>query len=388
MALPAGVDGSCEPAFAAVAEVLAQQLASGVQRGAAVAVRHRGRPVVDIWGGGFAEDTLVVCFSTTKGIAATAVHMVVERAGLDYDAPVASVWPEFGRHGKDAITIRQCLCHEAGVPQIRDQIPDTWAMADWEAMVAMVENLTPLWPPGTANGYHAINWGWLAGELVRRIDGRPLPQFLAEEVAGPLGLDGCSIGTPMYQRHRLATVALDPAVGGMPAFEDFLPADSITVRSLTPRGSIVEFVNSPAGLDACAPAINGAFTARSLASVYALLERGGSLGDTTLLRPSTVIAATAVQNHRPDLVLILPMRWRLGFMGGGVPRLGPSSDGGASLARSFGHAGFGGSIAMADPASGIAMAVTLDHLSLDIVGDDRSRRLVATAVACAEAADG
>ena len=125
--------------------------------------------------------------------------MAMERAGVDYDAPVASVWPEFG---KPAVTIRHVLCHEAGVPQIRGEVPDVWAMADWNPMVAMMERLEPLWEPGTANGYHAVNFGWMVGELVRRIDGRDLPTFLADEIAGPLDLDGFYIGTPESEHHR------------------------------------------------------------------------------------------------------------------------------------------------------------------------------------------
>lgn len=377
-ALPEGVEGSCHPRFAAVAQLLGAQLATGAHHGAAVAVRHRGEPVVDLWGGVFVEDTLVVSFSTTKGPVAVALHLAMERNGVGYDTPVAEVWPEFASCGKGSVTIRQCLCHEAGVPQIRDQVDDVWAMADWDAMVAMTAGLAPLWEPGTANGYHAVNWGWLTGELVRRIDGRAIEVFLAEEVAGPLGLDGCFLGVPADQRHRVAPVALDPAYSGIPRLEDVLPPDSITVRALTPRGDIVEFVNSPTGLAACVPAITGAFTARSLAVIYAALERGGRLaGSPRLLEPETVAKATTVQNTRPDLVLLVPVHWRLGFMSGGLPTFSPAGPN----AGAYGHAGFGGSLAMADPETELAVAVTLDRLQLDLLGDNRSRSIVAAAVA-------
>jgi len=377
-ALPDGVDGWCDRRFVAVGQAVARQLAAGVHNGVAVSVRHRGRPVVDIWGGGFREDTLTVSFSTTKGPVALALHMALERAGIGYDTPVAAVWPEFAQAGKAAVTIRQALCHEAGIPQIRDEVADVSAMADWNAMVATVEALPPLWNPGTANGYHALTWGWLAGELLRRVDGRPPAQFLAEEVAGPLGLDGCFLGTPTTEAHRLAPVAWNPIYLDMPPLEQLLPADSLTLRAVAPAGDMVAFVNSEAGWSASIPAITGAFTARSLAAIYAAMEQGGTLGGARLLAPDTVDAATTVQNDRPDLVLFVPMYWRLGFMG-----LGPAGTAGTSAV--YGHAGLGGSVALADPRAGLAIAVTLDRLELDLLGDDRAGAILRSAAAAVEA---
>ncbi|HET7487615.1 MAG TPA: serine hydrolase domain-containing protein [Acidimicrobiales bacterium] len=372
--LPDGVDGWCDARFAGVADALGEQLTAGVHHAVAVAVRHRGRPVVDLWAGGFAEDTIVVCFSATKGPVATAVHMALERAGVGYDTPVAAVWPEFGANGKEAVTIRQLLCHEAGIPQIRGEVAGVEAMADWEAMVATVERLAPLWEPGTAAGYHALTWGWLAGELLHRVDGRRPERFLAEEVAGPLGLDGCFLGTPDHQAGRLAPVAWDAKYLTMPHLDQLLPADSVTLRAVDPGGDMVDFVNSERGRAAVVPAITGAFTARSLATIYAALEQGGTLDGVRLLSPETVAAATAVQNDRPDMVLFFPVRWRLGFMS--VRAAG---------ADAYGHAGLGGSIGMADPATGLAVAVALDRLELDLLGDNRSAGIIQAATAAANA---
>ena len=377
--LPEGISGWCDARFAAVARAVAGPLADGAHHGVAVAVRHRGAPVVDLWGGAFGEDTLVVCFSTTKGPVATAVHMALERAGVGYDTPVAEVWPEFGRAGKDAVTIRQCLCHEAGIPQIRDAIPGVDAMADWEVMVEAVGGLAPMWEPGTANGYHALTWGWLAGELLRRVDGRSLPVFVAEEIAAPLGLDGCFLGTPPEEQHRLAPVFWNPIYLSMPSLDQLLPPDSLVLQAVAPRGDMVGFVNSERGRASCVPAITGAFTARSLATVYAALERGGGLDGVRLLRPETIEAATEVQNTRPDLVLFTPVRWRLGFMG--FASLTPGGGDGA-----YGHAGLGGSVAMVEPGSELAVAVTLDRLELDLLGDARARTVVEAAVAAAREA--
>lgn len=371
--LPEGLDGWCDARFAAVARAVAGPLAAGAHHGVAVAVRHRGVPVVDLWGGAFGEDTLVVSFSTTKGPVSAAVHMALERAGVGYETPLAAVWPEFGRHGKDGITVRQALCHEAGVPHIRDAIPGVETLADWDTMVAAVEGLSPEWEPGTANGYHALTWGWLAGELVRRVDGRPLERFVAEEIAGPLGLDGCFLGTPPDQQHRLAPVFWNPVYLSMPSLEQLLPADSLILRAVAPKGDMIAFVNSERGRASCVPAITGAFTARSLAAVYAALERGGRLDGVRLLEPGTIAAATEVQNTRPDLILLTPVRWRLGFMG--FAALDPDGGDGA-----FGHAGLGGSVAMVEPRSELAVAVTLDRLELDLLGDARGRSVVEAAV--------
>ncbi|MBV8961440.1 MAG: beta-lactamase family protein [Actinobacteria bacterium] len=379
MTLPDGVQGTCDPRFAAVAETLSQQLASGEHHGAAVAVRHRGEPVVDIWGGpGWAEDTMAISFSTTKGPAAVCLHMAMERNGISYDTPVAELWPEFGVKGKELITIRHCLCHEAGVPQIRDEIPSVDTMADWDEMVAMMERLEPLWEPGTANGYHAINYGWLVGELVRRIDGRPISQFLAEEVTGPLALDGCYIGTPESEHHRIAPLIATPMPEGSPSIDDFLGKDSIAARALSPAGNMNDFLNSPAGMSTCGPAFSGAFTARSLATIYSMMERGGELNGERLLKPETIATATTVQNTRPDLVIMFPIGWRLGFMSGGnaLSPAGPN-------AEAYGHAGFGGSVGIADPTAELSLAIILDKLEINLLGGDRISKIVNLAVEAA-----
>jgi CubicO group peptidase (beta-lactamase class C family) len=321
---------------------------------------------------------MTLSFSTTKGPAALCLHMAVERAGLSYDTPVAQVWPEFGTNGKDAITIRHCLCHEAGVPQIRDEIPDVTTMADWDAMVAMMERLTPLWTPGEQNGYHAINYGWLIGELVHRIDGRPIDQFFAEEIVGPLELDGAYIGTPESEHHRVAPVfnamgELDESV-----ITQFLPPDSIAWRALSPAGNMTEYVNSPAGLSTVGPAFSGVFTARSLAKIYSVMERGGTLDGVQFLSPDTLKKALEVQNDRADLVIFFPIRWRLGFMSGGgdFSPAGPNPE-------AYGHAGFGGSVGMVDPDAEISVGITLDRLEIDLLGGDRVTKVIKEAIKAA-----
>jgi CubicO group peptidase (beta-lactamase class C family) len=387
--LAPGIEGICDERFSRIAHILSEQLSRGDHNGVAACIYHRGAPVVDVWGGAFRRDTMAVSFSTTKGPAAVALHMAMERNGVSYDAPVASVWPEFGRGArgaqragpptwKDGILIRHALCHEAGVPQIRGEIPSIEATSDWDEMVAMMERLEPLWEPGTANGYHAVNYGWLVGELVRRIDGRDISSFLAEEITGPLQLDGCYIGTPDSEHGRIAPLIQAPIPEGAPSLEEFMPEGSIAWRALGPDGDIVAFVNSPQGMSTCGPAFSGAFTARSLARLYACLERGGELDGVRLLTPDTITTATTVQNTRPDLVLVLPINWRLGFMSGGSPisPAGPNPE-------AYGHAGYGGSIGLADPKAEIAMAITLDRLEVNLLGGDRITSVVNAAVEAA-----
>jgi CubicO group peptidase (beta-lactamase class C family) len=393
--LPEGFDGFCDARFADVPKLLAEQVARGDHHGVAFAAFFRGEPVVDVWAGHritpdgeapWQNDTMALCFSTTKGVMATALHMAMERAGVSYDAPIASVWPEFGRGGKDEITIRQLLCHEAGVPQIRDQIDDVTEVADWEHMVAVMERLEPLWEPGTANGYHSINFAWLAGETLRRIDGRDVPIFIAEEISGPLRLDGLFIGTPEPEHSRIAPLLRgeSPLAGGDDPdgmYDSMIPNDSVLWKALSPRGSIFDFVNSPAGWSSCVPSFCGVFTARSLGKMYAALERGGELAGVRILHRESIDAATTVQNDRNDLVLFIAPRWRLGYMSGSsVPVLGPNPE-------AYGHVGAGGTYAGADPKAEVAFGLVYDKFGeTELIGGARSTAVAYATVAAAEAA--
>lgn len=394
--LPEGLNGFCDERFAEVPAIVARQLSTGEHHGVAFAAYFRGEPVIDVWGGKrltptgeapWDEDTMAICWSTTKGVAAVALHMALERKGIDPDAPVASVWPEFGKNGKDSIEIRHLLSHEAGVPQIRDQIEDSTELGDWDHMVGIMESLEPLWEPGTANGYHAFNYGFLVGETLRRVDGRDLPTFLAEELAGPLSLDGLFVGTPSSEHGRIARLLRPEAptlAGGRDpeaTYESMIPKDSIPWKALGPRGNLFEFLDSPAGWSSCIPAISGVFTARSLAKLYAATERKGEVGGVRILRPETIERATEVQNDRADLVLRIPPRWRLGFMSGqSIPVLSPNPEG-------YGHVGLGGTYAGADPKAEATFACVYDLFGqTELLGGLRGSALSHATVAAAEAA--
>jgi CubicO group peptidase (beta-lactamase class C family) len=394
--LPEGFEGSCDARFGEVPRLLAEQVARGEHHGVSFAAFFRGEKVIDVWGGQrqtpdgdapWQEDTMALCWSTTKGVAATALHMVMDRREIGPEAPVASVWPEFGCNGKDGITIAHVLSHEAGVPQIRDQIEHSSETADWDHMVGVMEGLEPLWEPGTANGYHAINYGWLVGETLRRIDGRDVPTFLAEELAGPLGLDGLYIGTPPEEQHRIAPAirgesSFVPA-GGDPdeAYDARIPNDSILWKALGPRGKFMDFLNSAAGISACIPSVSGVFTARSLATVYAALERRGEVDGVRILSTEAVDRATRVRNTRPDLVIMIAPHWRLGYMSGGaIPVLGPNFE-------AYGHVGAGGTYAAADPKAEIAFALVYDKFGeTELLGAARGSAVAHATVAAAEAA--
>jgi CubicO group peptidase (beta-lactamase class C family) len=397
VALPEQLDGYCDVRFAEVADLLAAQLVSGEHHGVALSVYFRGEPVVDVWGGrrrshegdvGWQRDTMAICWSTTKGIAATALHMAMDRAGVSPDAPVASVWPGFGQNGKSEITIRHVLSHEAGIPQIRDQIDDASELGDWDHMVSIMERLEPLWEPGTANGYHAFTFGFLVGETLRRIDGRDVPTFLRDELAGPLDLDGLFIGTPSSEHDRIAPVLRPEAptlAGGKDpeaTYEEMIPRDTVLWKSYGPRGNLFAYLDSPEGWSACIPAVSGVFTARSLAKVYAALERGGEIGGVRVLTREATERALAVQNNGPDLVLGIVPRWRMGFMSAGaVAMLGPNPDG-------YGHVGLGGTYAGADPGAEVAFALVYDLFGQSELLAARGSTISAATVAAALAAQG
>ncbi|MEX2247933.1 MAG: serine hydrolase domain-containing protein, partial [Dehalococcoidia bacterium] len=325
----AGVQGTVEPGFEPVREVLAAQLSDGRHLGAGVAVYHRGRLVADLWGGvadsstgrAWERDTMAVCYSTTKGLAATCAHVLAGRELIDYEAPVASYWPEFAQNGKAAITVRQLLSHQAGIPQIPGGMSTRDAL-DWDKMIRGIEQLEPLWEPGTGSGYHALTFGYLAGELVRRVDGRSVGTFLREEVCGPLGLTDMHIGAPASVEGRIAR--LESRMQLTPEMEQaraqFMSGSSFIARAMMfpGGGDLNELLNSPEGHAAEIPAVSGIMTARDLARMYACLANYGELDGVRLLPEATVRQASEQQTHAPDKVIVFTIGWALGYMTGGV----------------------------------------------------------------------
>lgn len=361
--MTAPVDGTCDPRFASLREAFLANFTGRGEPGGAVALMVDGRLVCDLWGGHrdaarekpWARDTLVNFFSVGKAFTSLVALRLVERGVLDLDAPAHRLWPGFGAHGKEAITLRHMLSHQAGLPAIRADLPDG-AMFNWSAMTAALAATAPWWEPGTAHGYHVNTFGYLVGELVRRASGRTVGQLLRDEVAGPLGAD-VHIGLPSTE-HRRAAEFLWPSVlperpeGGLP--------DDILMKWNTywnpPGISGAGWVNSAEWRAAEIPSTNGHGTARGIARVYSALAAGGSIGGVDILSRDMLAAATEEQSFGPDRVLERESRFALGFQLPQAERpLGPNP-------QAFGHFGAGGSLGFCDPVARVAFGYVTNDM--------------------------
>jgi CubicO group peptidase (beta-lactamase class C family) len=375
----APAQGRCAPRFERVRRAFEASFAKG-ELGAAVAVYQDGDPVVDLWGGHadaartrpWARDTLVCLASTTKGATAVCLHRLVDGGRLDLDAPVARVWPEFEQAGKAALPVRWLLSHQAGLPAIREPLPPE-ALFDWKRMTEALAAERPYWEPGSRHGYHALTFGHLVGEVLRRSDGRSLGTFLRAEIAAPLGLD-LHVGVPEADLGRCAEIV---PLGARAGARNKLHARMRDASTLVgqafrnpPRSRTV--VNTLAWRRAEIPAANGHATAHAVARLYAALARGGELDGVRLLSPATLARAASEAAFGPDAVLVgLHTRFGLGFMLGhrGLP-LGPSP-------RAFGHPGMGGSIGFADPDARIGFGYVTNRMQSGLAGDARGFALIA-----------
>ncbi|MEW2076951.1 serine hydrolase domain-containing protein [Streptomyces sp. NPDC013433] len=375
------VHGTVAEGFEPVGEAFARNFEALGDRGAAVAVYRDGRKVVDLWAGvkdvagtePWRRDTAQVVRSATKGVAAAVLLLLHQRGELDLDAPVGRYWPEFKAHGKERLLVRHVLNHRAGLPVLdRPLTPDE--AADPVRAAGAVAAQAPVWEPGTDHGYHALTYGWLVDELVRRVTGRGSGEWIASEIAGPLGLD-LWVGLPDAQAHRVGTVGRIEA----PAPSGTLharPKRSVTdayadPSSLTRRAfaAITPFPdqNDPVFRAAALPAANGIATADGLARFYASLI--GPVDGIRLLAPATVELARAEESAGPDRVLVVNTRFGLGYMlhGGASPFLAPGS---------FGHPGRGGSLGFADPEAGIAFGYVTNGFRKTVTADPRAQALI------------
>jgi CubicO group peptidase (beta-lactamase class C family) len=358
------VHGSCDARFARVRDVFAEQLANPGELGAAIVVTLDGRTVVDLWGGHadaartrpWTADTLVNVFSTTKGMAALCAHRLADQGKLDLDAPVARYWPEFGQAGKEAIPVRWLLDHSAGLAAIEKPLP-AGAICEWDAMARALAEQAPLWAAGTAHGYHALTFGWLVGELVRRIAGRSVGRFFRDEIAGPLGADFW-IGTDAALDARTAELVPGPlAMAGEADFfrELMARAKPWALKSflnpLPPEGGM----NGRAWRAAEIPAANGHASARGLARVYSALACGGTLEGVGVVSRAQIDVARSEQRHGADELLPLVTRFGLGYQLG--TKAEPIGPGGA-----FGHAGAGGSLGFADPDARLGFGYVMNRM--------------------------
>ena len=395
------LDGRIHPDFGMVEAALRDQLRK-YPGGAAVSVYHRGECIVDLWGGykddegtPWARDTMAASFSTTKGVAATLLHIYADRGLTDYDAPVTDYWPEFGQAGKKKITVRHVLSHQSGLYHIRQMIDHVDRMLDWDYMIEAIEQTMPAHAPGSRTGYHGLTFGFLVGEIIQRVTGKKFSDLVQQEIARPLGLDGLFVGAPEHEIPRAAKLIfpestqrlsrtklgskLEIGASRLSKLLQRLGVDSdlsSIFDALTPRGISDFDFGSPESLRVAIPAANGLFTARSLAKMYALLANGGELEGVRLLSEDALECATTVQKPTGKLSVIpFDMRWRLGYHGvvttRGVPRQG------------FGHFGFGGSGAWADPKRNLSVALIVNSGLGSPFGDLRTARIGGAALACA-----
>jgi CubicO group peptidase (beta-lactamase class C family) len=368
-------DGLCAPRFAKVKDAFAKNFAVENEVGASFAATVNGEVVVDLWGGHadaartrpWRRDTLANVWSTTKAMAAVCGHVLVDRGLLDLDAPVARYWPEFAAAGKQRIPVRYLFSHQSGLAGISEPMPAE-AVLDWKRFAGALAAQAPLWEPGTRSGYHALTFGHLIGELVRRIDGRTLGAFFREEVAEPLGAEFW-IGLPESEEPRVAEMI--PPDPPLPLSAKPEPGDPhFALRSALANPAITQAIaNTRAWRAAEVPAANGQANARGAARALALLACGGALDGVRLLREATIATAITEQCYGRDWVLG-PMRWGLGFMlaSKDLP-LSPNP-------RTFGHGGWGGSFALADCDARVSLSYVMNRMSPGTTGDKRLGRLL------------
>jgi CubicO group peptidase (beta-lactamase class C family) len=340
--------------------------------GASVAVARHGELVVDLWAGHadaartrpWQRDTIVNLYSTTKGPTALCALRLVEQGDLDLDAPVAAYWPEFAAAGKQGVPVRWLLSHRAGLPAVRQLLPPE-LLYDWKGMCDALAAEAPWWEPGSDFGYHPLTYGWLVGEVVRRVSGKSLGRFFRDHFAGPLSLD-LHIGVPEAALPRCADISMlapPPELTAAMASVDGEPSP-VFLAFANPMGTGDH--NSEAYRRAEIPAINGHGNARSLALLYGALANGGSAGGVRLLDASTIELARTEQSRGTDRLLSLPIRLGLGFW---LSQPDEPGFGFGPGTGSFGHPGAGGSVGFADPETGIGFGYAMNragsHLELD-----------------------
>jgi CubicO group peptidase (beta-lactamase class C family) len=376
------IDGYVATEFEPVLDAFAENFEDRGEVGAAVCIYIDGRPVVDLWGGiadratntPWREDTIVLVFSSTKGVTSVCANLMIERGLLDPDATVASIWPEFAQSGKEAITIGHVLSHQAGLPYIDRDLTLEDALA-WHPATDALAAQAPIWEPGTAHGYHMRTFGWLVGELARRADPqhRTIGRWFRDEIGEPLALDFW-IGLPEPLEPRVARLVPPPTDlrEVLKAFGD----DLLLARVFSNPGGHFNYDdmwNTRALHAAEMPSSNGIGDARSLARLYASMigeVDGGKRG--RVLRDDTLSRATAERACGKDEVLMIDTCFGLGFMLG-------RSFGNANPPNAVGHAGAGGSLAFADPERKLGFGYVMNDLRFDPTGDPRSEVLVRAA---------
>jgi CubicO group peptidase (beta-lactamase class C family) len=366
----AELQGTCEDRFDPLRRQLQTHLDTGEELGASLVVDLDGDRVVDLWGGyrdqarttAWDEHTIVNVWSTTKTVTALATLMLVDRGQLDVYAPIARYWPDFAAAGKEDVQVRHLLSHTSGVSGL-DRPATVEDMYDAERAAARMAAQAPWWEPGTASGYHALNYGHLLGELIRRVDGRTLTQFVAQEIADPLDAD-FTIGAPEKAWGRIADVVPPPP---LPVDLSAADPDSPAVRTLTGPLADATDANTEAWRRAEIGGANGHGNARSVARILSVIARGGEVDGVRLLSPATIDLIFDEQAHGVDLVLGVPLRWGIGY---GLPQRDtlpyiPDE-------RICFWGGWGGSMIITDLGRRLTISYMMNRMAPGIIGSDRS----------------
>lgn len=373
-----GLQGTTDPRFQPLADIVGRQLADGYDLGSSLAVAVDGEVVTDCWGGWADEaqtrpweaDTITNVWSTTKTMTALAALVLVDRGTVDPGEKVATYWPEFGANGKQDIEVRHLLSHTSGV--------SSWAapftvedLFDDDKATAHLAGQEPWWEPGTASGYHALNFGHLIGEVIRRVDGRGLKQFFAEEIAGPLGAD-FTIGCPPSEHGRIADVTPPPPVELPTGGGGAIDLDSVAMKTFATPGAGAAVANTEGWRAATIGAANGHGNARSVATIQAAVSNGGVASGTTLLSAGTIDRIFEQQSDGPDLAIGLPVRFGLGYA-----LANPNDLLGVTAGRLCYWGGWGGSIVLNDLDNRTTVAYVMNRMQNGILGNETSAALVA-----------
>ena len=370
------IQGYCEDRFKSVKEAFQRNFEKDLEVGASFAVTIEGKHVIDLWGGhadaektrSWERDTIVNVYSTTKVMASICIHILVDRGLLDLEAPVAKYWPEFAQAGKEKLPVKFLLSHTSGLAGW-DKKFRTKKLYNWDLMVELLAAQKPWWEPGTKSGYHTVTFGYLLGELVRRITKKTVGTFFQEEVAKPLKAD-FYIGVPEEQFGRIADLIPPPPID-LSSFGEIDPK-SVAMRSLTnPMIDVLE-TRTKEWRIAEIPAANGHGNARSVSRITAALACGGQLDGIRLLSEMEIRKSIEEQSYGPDLVLNTPIRFGLGWglQSKELPH-GPNEN-------LFYWGGYGGSVVVVDLDEKMSIAYVMNKMVSTLTGDPRSENLITT----------
>ncbi|MEV7891081.1 serine hydrolase domain-containing protein [Streptomyces sp. NPDC002817] len=376
----AHVQGHCDERFAAVRVAFEENFRERGELGAAVAVTVGGRTVVDLWGGwadaartrAWERDTLVNVWSTSKGPVALCAHILADRGLLDFDAPVAGYWPEFAAAGKENVLVRHLLSHRAGLSGPREP-HSLEQLYDWELTTRRLAETEPWWEPGSRSGYHALTYGFLVGEVVRRVSGLLPGAFLEREVTGPLGID-FTVGLPEKEYGRAAELVHPPAASSSEQAAIFSQLAPLALAALANPPAGATEANTPEWRAAEIPAANGHGTARAVSQLYGVFAGRGTWDGRRILSPEAAERVREGQGSCRDLVLGAGFESEteigLGlWLSGANTSYGPNP-------RAFGHDGFGGSCGLADPEAEVSLGYVMNRMGPHIADDPRKMALI------------